>query len=148
LHHAIRASIAIPGIFTPVCDNGRVLVDGGLVNPVPTNIVRAMGAEFVIAVDLNHETVRTQGTDLYTTHETSHEHIKKALDIKNHWTIKQHKEWLNPNASTNIFEIIVSSIIIMSAYISKARLKIDKPELIILPPLGDIHFLEFDQADK
>ncbi len=148
LHHAIRASIAIPGIFTPVCDNGRVLVDGGLVNPVPTNIVRAMGAEFVIAVDLNHETVRTQGTDLSTTHETSQEHIKKALDIKNQLTIKQLKKWLEPNASPNIFEIIVSSINIMRAKISEARLKIDKPELIIRPPLGDIHFLEFDQADK
>lgn len=50
---AIRASCAIPGVFTPVQDkNGRTLVDGGVVAPVPTRAVREMGAEIVIAVDV------------------------------------------------------------------------------------------------
>ncbi|MDA8417320.1 MAG: patatin-like phospholipase family protein [Betaproteobacteria bacterium] len=51
--HAMRASIAFPGLFTPVRHEQRFLVDGGLVNPVPVSLARAMGAEFVIAVDLN-----------------------------------------------------------------------------------------------
>lgn len=50
---AMRASIAFPGLFTPVLYEQRFLVDGGLVNPVPVSLARAMGAEFVIAVDLN-----------------------------------------------------------------------------------------------
>jgi len=54
---AVRASISVPGIFTPVRSNGRVLVDGGLTNPVPVSAARAMGADIVIAVDLNHEIV-------------------------------------------------------------------------------------------
>lgn len=51
---AVRASIAVPGLFTPVMINDRLMVDGGLVNPLPVNMVREMGAELVIAVDLNH----------------------------------------------------------------------------------------------
>ncbi|MER3430488.1 MAG: esterase [Blastocatellia bacterium] len=49
---AIRASCAIPGIFVPVDSNGRQLIDGGVITPMPTRIVREMGAGFVIAVDL------------------------------------------------------------------------------------------------
>ncbi|MFN2412175.1 MAG: patatin-like phospholipase family protein [Pyrinomonadaceae bacterium] len=49
---AIRASCAIPGVFTPVMIDGRQLVDGGVVSPVPVGTVREMGADIVIAVDL------------------------------------------------------------------------------------------------
>jgi NTE family protein len=51
---AVRASISVPGIFTPVRSNGHILVDGGITNPVPVSAARAMGAGIVIAVDLNH----------------------------------------------------------------------------------------------
>ncbi|RGE46944.1 patatin [Comamonas testosteroni] len=55
---AVRASIALPGLFTPVTHEGRLLVDGGLVNPVPVSLARAMGADIVIAVDLNADIMR------------------------------------------------------------------------------------------
>lgn len=58
---AVRASISIPGIFTPVRRNGMILVDGGLVDPVPVRVVREMGADFVIAVDLNHDIIVKKG---------------------------------------------------------------------------------------
>lgn len=51
---AVRASIAVPGLFTPVMISERLLVDGGLVNPLPVNMVREMGADVVIGVDLNY----------------------------------------------------------------------------------------------
>jgi NTE family protein len=54
---AVRASIAIPGLFTPCERDGKLLVDGGLVNPVPVSLCRAMGADFVIAVDLSSNIV-------------------------------------------------------------------------------------------
>jgi NTE family protein len=54
---AIRASISVPGIFTPVKKDDMTLVDGGLVNPVPVCVAREMVADFVIAVDLNHDIV-------------------------------------------------------------------------------------------
>ncbi|HEU0154037.1 MAG TPA: patatin-like phospholipase family protein [Arenimonas sp.] len=50
---AMRASMSIPGIFKPVPIDGRVLVDGGLANQVPVDVVRAMGADIVIAVDVS-----------------------------------------------------------------------------------------------
>ena len=50
---AICASCAVPGVFAPVCESGgRKLVDGGVTSPMPIDIVRAMGADVVIAVDL------------------------------------------------------------------------------------------------
>src|ERR1700761_4394036 len=52
---AVRASIAIPGIFTPVWHNGVWLVDGGLSNPVPVSVARGMRSDCVIAVDLNND---------------------------------------------------------------------------------------------
>jgi len=52
---AVRASIGMPVLFRPVLREGRMLVDGGLVNPVPVSLARAMGAEIVIAVDLSSD---------------------------------------------------------------------------------------------
>lgn len=52
IRHAIRASIAIPAVFTPVSFEGKLLVDGGVLEPVPVHAARSLGADFVIAVDL------------------------------------------------------------------------------------------------
>ena len=57
---AIRASMAIPGIFEPVERDGRILVDGGLSNPVPVDVCRGMGADVVIAVDINAKSSSAQ----------------------------------------------------------------------------------------
>ncbi len=53
LIEAIRASISMPGMFTPCFREGRLLVDGGLVNPIPVSLCRSMGANTVIAVNPN-----------------------------------------------------------------------------------------------
>ena len=53
VHTAVRASMSIPGVFDPVELDGRILVDGGLANPVPVDVCRSMGADVVIAVDIN-----------------------------------------------------------------------------------------------
>jgi len=61
---AVRASVAIPVIFSPVEVGGRLFMDGGLVNPVPADIARGMGADFVIAVDVSSKwTGETKGDD-------------------------------------------------------------------------------------
>lgn len=51
----MRASLALPGLFTPAQYDELLLVDGGLVSPVPVSLCRAMGADIVIAVDLNRD---------------------------------------------------------------------------------------------
>lgn len=54
LAFAARASMAIPGYFKPLVFGDKVLVDGGLTNPVPDDVVRKMGADIVISVNLNN----------------------------------------------------------------------------------------------
>lgn len=54
---AVRASIALPGLFTPVRYQERWLADGGLVDPLPVSLCRALGADWVIAVNLNGDIV-------------------------------------------------------------------------------------------
>lgn len=56
LQSAIRASMSIPGVFEPVRREGHILVDGGLTNPLPVDVCRTMGADKVIAVDINAHT--------------------------------------------------------------------------------------------
>lgn len=55
LIQAIRASYALPGVFAPVAVDGRWLIDGALVNPVPVSVARALGARVVIAINLNND---------------------------------------------------------------------------------------------
>jgi NTE family protein len=59
---AVRASSAVPGVFQPVEISGREYVDGGLTSPVPAQSARAMGADFVIAVDISNVSRRDKIT--------------------------------------------------------------------------------------
>ncbi|RKX24687.1 MAG: patatin, partial [Candidatus Zixiibacteriota bacterium] len=162
----VRASISIPGIFTPVRNNGRILVDGGLVNPVPVSVVREMGADFVIAVDLSHGIVGRKESIQDTPPELGVSHLRKEnqlvtkkknriLEALNNrlaaidfsalsWT--KHSPDVEPLPS--IFDVMTSSINIMEAQISATRLKADPPDLLIRPNLSHIKFLEFNRASE
>jgi len=163
---AVRASISVPGIFTPVRKNGNILVDGGLVNPVPVSTARAMGADFVIAVDLNHdivagkssqknpkpvdengfiETLHRIGGDKYL---AALERINLSLQSSNNPALNQIHSWLAEEPLPNIFEVLLSSINIMETQITQARLQLDKPDLLIQPKLGGIRFMEFNRAEE
>lgn len=63
LEDALRATMAIPGIFTPALIDGRTLVDGGILNNVPADVVRHMGADVVIAVDVGRDLHREKRSD-------------------------------------------------------------------------------------
>jgi len=163
---AVRASISIPGIFTPVRNNGRILVDGGLVNPVPVSVAREMGADFVIAVDLSHgivggkESLQDTPPELGVSHSENDDqpHTEKKsriLEALNNrlaaidfsalsWT--KHSKDVEPLPS--IFDVITSSINIMEVQISATRLKADPPDLLIQPNLSHINFLEFNRASE
>ena len=164
---AVRASISVPGMFTPVRRNGRVLVDGGLVNPVPVNVARAMGADIVIAVDINHGIVEGKApapkaksqpdTDFLQSlpllgserYRSAMERIEKGLrSLDSNPTLIQIRAWLAEESLPNIFEVLLSSINIMETQITSTRLQIDPPELLIQPPLGSVRFLEFNRAEE
>ena len=192
---AVRASISAPGIFTPVRIGNRILVDGGLVNPVPVSVVKSMGAELVIAVDLNHDIVmgkspvnhhakeneksaamnaeansNTEANSGIQTRlaeeprngfsltfsalnsETYREamaRINRRLEsLTDHPTLRQIRAWLEEEPLPNIFEIMLASINIMENQITRTRLRIDPPDILIRPPLGSIRFLEFHRAEE
>ena len=172
---AVRASIAAPGIFTPVRVDGRILVDGGLVNPVPVSVVKAMGADRIIAVDLNHDIVQGKATfkaQAQQEDETEDEEESALSELLNQFAGEKYKaamEELNRRLQTlgdqtrsivnqwfeekeeplpNIFEILLSSFNILENQITETRLKIDPPDLLIRPPLGSVRFLEFHRAGE
>ena len=165
---AVRASISVPGIFTPVKWDGRFLVDGGLVNPVPVSVVRAMGAEQVIAVDLNHglgakeaEAVQIQHDEGKWERLKSHmselggeryrqwmEHISSSLRSYDNKALRQWRAWQDDEPLPSIFEVMLSSINIMETQITRARLQIDPPDILIQPPLGGIRFLDYNRAEE
>ncbi|MBW2656034.1 MAG: patatin-like phospholipase family protein, partial [Deltaproteobacteria bacterium] len=163
---AVRASISIPGIFTPVKKNGTFLVDGGVVNPVPVSVVREMGADFVIAVDLNHTNVGN--TELYkiVDIDSNQKFLKKknqqdqgeknklveALDKRikavDFPALTRVKKWMNKEPMPSIFEVLISSINIMEEQITAIRLKTDPPDILIQPNLDHLKFLEFNRAKE
>ena len=71
---AVRASSSVPGIFQPVSINGREYVDGGLVAPVPVRVARALGADFVIAVDISDKPEYGKNRHQYRHHAANLQH--------------------------------------------------------------------------
>ena len=166
---AVRASISVPGIFTPVRSNGHILVDGGLTNPVPVSAVRAMGADIVIAVDLNHEIINGKNmkpllpaakannaedhaSGLFSRwvgdYRLSMKDIRQRLLAGNNPASAQFRKWVSTEPLPSIFEVLLASINIMETRITQTRLHLDHPDVIIQPPLGHIRFLEFDRAEE
>lgn len=164
---AVRASISVPGIFTPVRSNGRILVDGGLTNPVPVSVARAMGADIVIAVDLNREIIAGKnlkpllnsptnagaGTpDMFPrwvgSYRQSMQELKARLPALEAPGAAQFARWVSTEPLPSIFEVLLASINIMETRITQTRLGLDRPDIIIQPPLGHIRFLEFGRAEE
>ncbi|MCW5626206.1 MAG: patatin-like phospholipase family protein [Burkholderiales bacterium] len=148
---AVRASIAIPGILTPVRSNGRVLADGGLVNPVPVSTARAMGADIVIAVDLNHDVIAHRMSLLKPPPDAKPNVMARLLDGINaidNPALAQFRAWLQQEPLPGIFDVLAASIYITQARITEANLRYFKPDVLIQPPLGGVKFLEFHRAEE
>lgn len=122
LYAALRASVALPGLVSPVRHEGRWLVDGGLVNPVPVSVCRALGADTVIGVDLNTTLVGRRFRGEPTKQEDDED-------------------------SPSILEVISNSINIMQVRVTRSRMAGDPPDLLVTPQLPDFGILDFDRAD-
>jgi NTE family protein len=142
---AVRASIALPGLFRPVADDDGWLVDGGLVNPVPVSICRALGADVVIAVNLN--------SDLLGRHFSEHPR-ERGDDEPSHWKRRfsaYTHGWLGElftnDAGPGLFDCLASSFNIMQDRITRSRMAGDPPDVTIAPRLSSLGLLEFYRAD-
>ncbi len=115
---ALRASISIPGIFTVVKREGRYLVDGGLTTPVPVEVVRCMGADFIIAVNVSPDVAVRMG--------------------------KSNKQRVEARKEPNIFQVIMQSIYITTY--SLARNSLENADIVIEPDLSRIGAGDFNKA--
>ncbi len=153
---AVRASIGLPGLFTPISHEGRWLVDGGLSNPVPVSLCRAMGADLVIAVNLNGDILGR-----HFRREEEPEEGENGSAIEAFWdrlagqlknTLSSRKDMLlarllgESRGNPGLYEVLAGSINIMQDRITRSRMAGDPPDIILTPRLSRLGLMEFDQA--
>lgn len=148
---AIQASCAIPALFPPIEHEGRWLVDGAVVNPVPVNQCRQLGADFVIAVNLSAD-FRPQLIEKF-----ENEHIasqKKTDELISKGVSGFMKQWFSPDPKPNkltapgIMGVMSSALEILQARVTRSRLAGDPPDILIEPQLRDVGLLEFHRAKE
>ncbi|MCA1979012.1 MAG: patatin, partial [Thiobacillus sp.] len=133
--------IALPGLFTPVASDGSWLVDGGLVNPVPVSLARAMGADFVIAVDLNTDLLgrhlkKAPATRTRRAAPTLADTVMAQLGIERN----------NGPTPPAMLDVLASSINIMQVLITRSRLAGEPADTLIAPSLAQLGLMEFHRA--
>ncbi|MEK7438328.1 MAG: patatin-like phospholipase RssA [Pseudomonadota bacterium] len=146
---AVRASIALPALFRPVVHEGRLLVDGALVNPVPVSLARAMGAEIVIAVDLSSDVL---GRRLRAEAEAD----APAAELSE-WRrkLQERLSTLMPARADDdeprlpsILEVVTTGLSIMQVRVTRSRMAGDPPDAIVSPRLAHLGLLDFHRAKE
>ena len=140
---AIRASIAIPGLFTPHEVHGRELVDGGLLAPLPIAATRLSDAHRLIAVDMHGWPQRPPGEPAQETDASSEEPSPSAR--LGAWVDRQMGGRANEIGLT---EVLSRSLDMMQAQIARVQLALDPPELVIRIPRDACLFYEFWRAKE
>lgn len=156
IEEAVRASISLPGIFSPARRDDRWLVDGGLVNPVPVSACRALGADVVLAVNLNGDLVGRYGFEPKaavgaTGRGAAPEFVNRVLEEMPALLRKPAASILPkliaPAADTpGYFDVLMNSINIMQDQITRARMAGEPPHISLVPRLEKITMLEFNRA--
>ncbi|MCP4138587.1 MAG: hypothetical protein GY754_46955 [bacterium] len=168
---AIRASISIPGILVPVKYKNTFLIDGGVANPLPINVVRKMGAGMIIAVNL-HPDVKRQKLKKYLNSKVDRlgivvdsndiEYLEESPVIKiptaakSPGRLKSIEKWLGFNKNKkdsghetpNIFEVISQSVDIMEYINTILMLKYYSPSVLIEPNLLELGTLDFTEIPR
>lgn len=166
LVEALRATMSYPGLFSPICIKGRWLVDGGVVDPVPVGVARAMGAGIVIAVDLNSRIVSHNNSmapaiisdkeqlPLLDKNKKPYQLIEKMVNFyesfdetdNNKKTISL-DQVRSSSATPDIVETIMTSIYIMQERMTRINLAVDHPDILIQPRLGELKMMNFDRVE-
>ena len=152
---AVRASYALPGVFPPVELDGRWLVDGALVNPVPVSAARVFGARLVIAVNLNSDIL---GRSITVTGERPAEDVAAPQEEATpalrglralfgaERTVK--RQFAGGSSRPGIPTIMADAFNIMQDRITRARLAGDPPDVTLNPRLGHVGWFDFHRADE
>ncbi len=145
---AVRASIALPGLFTPARHGDTWLVDGGLVNPVPVSLCRAMGADVVIAVDLNADLLGRHLRRPVEVNVAAAESATPHTLLARIQTGASQFALMRPNGSKPppVLDVLASSINIMQVLITRSRLAGEPADVLVMPLLADVGLMEFHRA--
>jgi NTE family protein len=158
---AMCASYALPGIFEPVRWGGRWLMDGALVNPVPVNVARALGAEKVIAINISSD-VLMRGTAIQDlTHfieEAAQEAPKAEQNGAAHGGIMNNfgrsaglfRRQIAPSdrGPPGIASVMADAFNITQDRIMRSRLAGDPPDVLITARTNKIGLFDFHRADE
>ena len=151
---AVRASYALPGIFKPVKIDGRWLFDGALVNPIPVSVCRALGARYVIAVNLNVDFASrgtsTAGIGLdagLTDPEPQAEPVRGKNGIAMR-RLLQRQIFGKGDDAPGISTVVVDAFNIVQDRIARSRLAGDPPDAMISPKLHGVGLFDFHRADE
>jgi NTE family protein len=136
---AIRASIALPGLFRPVSRDGQLLVDGGLVNPVPVSLARALGADIVIAVDLGSDIV---GRALRTGGQKESAGGGWKQDLAERLGLSER------DGVPSLVSVLTTSINIMQTRIARSRLAGEPADVLLSPRLAHLALMDYHRADE
>lgn len=146
---AVRASIALPALLAPVWRDDQLLVDGGLVNPVPISLARAMEADIVIAVDLASDILGRALREPVPEPEP----VPDATNGSD-WMQRLNRglsgllpgQGSDTRRAPSMLGVVTASIDIMQVRITRSRMAGDPPDVNITPRLGHVGVLEFDRA--
>ena len=158
LVEAIRASISIPIVFQPVIRNNIVLVDGGLVNPVPINVAREMGADFIIAVNiLSSKNKPESKPDKKSNNKINLEKpleiipvLQRKLEdlIIDHKWIRNFIKQKEKEDLPGMKKILNRSVQIIQERLIKLSVELYKPDVLIEPEVGNINIFDFYKAEE
>jgi len=155
LLEAVRASCAMPGLLTPVVRDGAVLVDGGLVNPVPVSMCRALGADLVVAVDLSWGKLGPYRRSKERREVTPRDEPSWIGRMTSKWAqrkdrredpsiVKQEEEPSIPS----IFNVFLTSLDIVEMRVARSRLAGEPADVLITPLLPDFATMDFHRAGE
>lgn len=143
---AVSASVAVPGLFRPVLHDDRFLVDGGVVNPVPVSLCRAMGADIVIAVDLGSDLIGryVRDDDRAPTEIVSRGFMGRFLSRYG----KSVESQADPEPQwPSLLETLMGAINVMQVRIARSRLAGEPPDVLLTPRLGHLGLLHYHRAE-
>jgi len=144
---AVHASCAVPGLFQPVLRDGRYLIDGSVVNPIPVSLCRMMGADIVIAVDLGSDRGRLFPREQKVILNTP-SYRRRLMGALMRWRSVDIDSPITPNVLPlpSMADTLLGAIDIMQEGIAQRRLLSEPPDVLLTPQLGPFGPFEYHRA--
>lgn len=145
---AVRASSGLPGLLAPTWYQDRWLIDGGVVNPLPVSLCRALGADLVIAVDLSRSVTRAAMRAQRNGKPPAKASAEGAAVLQRWSGLVDGlvESFRSRRGEPGLFEAMASSVNIMQERITRTRLAIEPADVVLRPDLAEFQLMDFHRA--